>query len=496
MLGNVASGPHGRVQRDTTRRRLAGLVVIALLLHLPATPALAYFGLAQWALERPNKELAPIEEAKSIPISLVAEAALPPPEESEAAEPPPPKPEPQARPKPKPKPKAKRKPKPKPAPKPKPEAKAPKKKGKGKRGDPIGDPVALSGVAGKVVDGNARVRVLVFNDRLRKHKLAPKLGEILANIRQWRDFFGPSGINPVNDLDRILIAGPQLRDSSKLVVVVQHHVKRDRMRDAVAALVKGPPSGRWIDDAPFPAALAHADRAERIVALPDVGVAIIAPKTTQKQVLSIKPGLVFPAGRGQEIVTAYVKEPWRYTNRLFQVPKTIKWLRLVVFEGNDGGAIVRILAEDGSPELAKKHARQLTRDVNKATELDLVLWKERLVRRTRFVAKGKRLEAEIIVTRGQLRSIVDIAYEFLRPSPKRKKANSKLGSPKSASTDGAPAAAAPGKAAPKVRIGKKAVRVPRGAPARRKAPVRTKPAPPLRRGKPSKPAKPPKPPTQ
>ncbi len=463
--------------------------MIAFLLHLPATPALAYFGIAQWALERPkNAEVAPLEEAKSIPISLVPEAAPPPPEpeESEAAEPAPPTPEPKAKPKPKPKPKPK---KAKPKPKPKPEVKAPKKKGKGKRGDPIGDPVALSGVAGKVVDGNARVRVLVFNDRLRDHKLAPKIDQILANIRQWRDFFGPSGINPVKDLDRILIAGPQLRDSSKLVVVVQHHVEKDRMRGAVAALVKGPPAGRWIDDAPFPAALAHADRAERIVALPDANVAIIAPKTTQKQVLSIKPGLVFPDSLGQEIVTAYVKEPWRYAGRLFRVPKTIAWIRVAVFEGADGGAIVRLLAEDASPELAKKHARQLTRDVNRATEIDLVLWKERMVRRTRFVAKGKRLEAEIIATRGQLRSIVDIVYEFLKPPSRKKKTASpnsptlSSGTPPDSPTLGARAAPPEAGAVPESKPK-------RAAAGRREAPPSRKPAPPLKPGKATVPRKP------
>lgn len=458
-----------------------GLVVVALVLHLPATPALALLGLAQWALVRPKAPEVPLEEAKSIPISLVA-AALPPPPEPEraepekAAEPAPPPPKPKAKPKPKPKVAAN----PKPEPKPEPPA---EKRGKGKRGDPIGDPVALSGVAGKVADENARVRVLVFNDRLRAHTLAPKIDGILANIRQWRDFFGPSGINPVHDLDRILIAGPQLRDSSKLVVVVQHHVEKERMHGAVAALVKGPPKGRWIDGAPFPAAVAHADRAERIVALPDANVAIIAPTTTQEQVLSIKPGLAFPVGDGQEIVTAFVKEPWRYAGRFVKLPRSIEWMRIAVFEGADGGAIVRLLAEDASEADAQTNARQLTRDVNKATELDMVLWKERFVQKTRFVAKGKRLEAEIIVTRAQLRSIVDIAYEFVRPpsrpenptaglpsdspgSPDSPRLDSDTASPRLLGKPGAAAAAAPAR------------------PARAQRPVRPKPLPPLKAGTP------------
>lgn len=405
MLVRVASGSHPRVNSNTILRnrfRLAGFIAVALLLHLPATPAMALLGFASWAMTQPKLPPVPTEEANAIPISLTEEAPQPPPKRVT----PPPVPEPK-----------KDKPKPEPpkklAPKPKPPVAKPPPKRQTKPG--IADPVALSGKAGKVADENARVRLLVFNDRLRKHAMAKRVSAILSNIHQWKDFFGPSGLNPVEDLDRILIAGPQLRDSSQLVVVVQHHLPEARMKEAVDALVSGPPKGKWVEDAPFPTALAHADRAERLVAMPDDRITIVAPVGVREQVMGMKPGLLFPKTEGKEIVAGYIKSPWRSARRVFPMPKSIKWLRLAIYEGRDGGAVVKLVAEDESEAAAKRHATQLTRQVNKATEIDLVLWKERLVKKTKFVAKGKQLEASIVVTRAQLRTIMDLAYEFVRP---------------------------------------------------------------------------------
>ncbi|HEY8944614.1 MAG TPA: hypothetical protein VIM73_10150, partial [Polyangiaceae bacterium] len=59
-------------------------------------------------------------------------------------------------------------------------------------------PLAVAGGRG-VVDPNANVKVLIDTQRLRGHPLGARIGKMLGSVYQWRDFFGPTGIDPVKD---------------------------------------------------------------------------------------------------------------------------------------------------------------------------------------------------------------------------------------------------------------------------------------------------------
>src|SRR5688572_26239385 len=270
MLTGVEAPTTWRGSSDTSRRRLIWWILFSLLLHSPFTPLAALFGLVAFLRPADSESDEPVDPITAIPIDLLEDMGP-----AGGAPPKPADPEPVA-------PKeddsfkdlAVDEPKPEPRPKPKPERPAAdadggadpealasadggSEAGAAGTGSSIGDPVALSGAAGRIADANANVRLIVYTERIRNQPLGPRVGMLLSQAPQWRDFFGPAGLDPIKDVDRILIAGPQLRDSSQVVAVLKYNVSEGRMRQALDAIVqRDPANGGWLD-AGVPAATAR-----------------------------------------------------------------------------------------------------------------------------------------------------------------------------------------------------------------------------------------------
>ena len=83
-------------------------------------------------------------------------------------------------------------------------------------------------------------------NRVRASPLADSVERLLAALPDWRLLLSGSGINPVTDLDRLLIASPNLL-RSRLVLAGRHVHGRGFVREAVAALAKAhaKPPPRW-----------------------------------------------------------------------------------------------------------------------------------------------------------------------------------------------------------------------------------------------------------
>lgn len=369
ILQRVAIGPEWRGQRDTTQSRFFRVLAVSVLIHAPLTPVIGLLGLMGLLAGKPGDEPPPADPITAIPIDLVADErpSTPPPAETAKPEPQPeptnpapddpfaeikddddPPPEPVAK------------------PKPRPDAGAPDA-GPADAGTSIGDPVAMAGGAGKIVDANANVRLIVFNDRIRNHPLGARIGTLLGGAEQWKDFFGPTGLDPIKDVDRILIAGPQLRKSADVVAVLRVNVPNDKLRAAVDALVQRDAQGGWLD-AGVPAARLQADRAERLLVLPAPQILVMAPPSAEKHALSLGSGLKFPNPKGNEALTTFVVTPWRaFVGIPFEIPKSIKWVRMKITPTSDGGAVADLVAEDESPESAAKHAEELAAAIDKVT---------------------------------------------------------------------------------------------------------------------------------
>jgi hypothetical protein len=364
-LNLVDDSTQWRGHPDTSRRRLWTLLLLSALAHIPLTPLAALVGLLAFIGHAPDLPPAePLPAINAIPVDLIedeasAEAAEAAPQATKA------KPDEPAD-----KPRAELEPvEEKRRDAPKPDAEVAEKEPVEKPAGAIADPVSMAGSAAKLADANANVRLMIFTDRIRNHPLGDRIGKLLADANQWQDFFGKGGLDPIRDVDRILIAGPQLRDSSEVIAVLRHSASPDRLRSAVDTLVKRDPEGKWLDG-PVPAAKARADRAQRVFVIASSRIVVVSPPSAAENAIKQAPSLRFPEPKGSEALTTYVVTPWRaFIGVPFKVPKSIAWVRMRVTPTSDGGATADIVAKDGSAELAQQNAKQLTNDINRLTQL-------------------------------------------------------------------------------------------------------------------------------
>lgn len=294
-------------------------------------------------------------------------------------------------------------------------------------GELYADPMALAGKVAKVADSNANVRLFIFADVIRNHPLGPRVGSLLKRTPQWNDFFGTTDIDPIRDVDRVLIAGPQLRNSSQVVAVVQHHLPPAAIDAAFEQLVQR--KGEWIDRKAR-LARALADRAQRIFAAPNSAVVVVAPPQMEAQLRDLGKQMRFPQAGDDVALTAYVVTPHRVTRGTgIELPKSIKWVRLDLRPSADGGGVLKILAQDEDAEQAKTNAEFLQMMIDQVASVDLRRGgglgafasmllgssKVRMLEQARFVAKKKQIEGTIVATRAQLMNLADLLDAFLPP---------------------------------------------------------------------------------
>ena len=409
-------------------RRWWPWALVSVLLHVPFTPLLGVLGLLGWLLNQ-EPDIPEGPPITAIPIDIIEEpaeepappAAAPPPEPVAAPAPEGPKP---AAPKPPPKPSAQT------APSAAPSTPPPVPSGSAAPSEPgakIGDPVAMSGGAQRVVDPNANVRLIIDTEKLRSHPLGPRVGSILSRVHQWRDFMGPAALDPVRDIDRVLIVGPQLRRTGDVVAVIQHHHGQDNMHAAIDGLVQRDRSGgEWLPDSKVPVARASADRAERYFVLPSDRVVVVTPKSALAAAEKLGKARL-PALPGSQVATAYVATPHRaFIGMPVRVPQSILWARARVVPLENGGAQVDIEAEDQSPEQAAANAAELERQISAATQLDLGVLgallgarPTRFVERIQFRAEGKKILGELVLTQKQILQIFDFAEVLFVPPAAR-----------------------------------------------------------------------------
>jgi hypothetical protein len=426
---------HWRGQPDTSKRRLGWLVIASTVVHAPFTPLVALLGLFSWLTAKPP---APVEgpPITAIPVDLIeggeepGTPAPPPPPAPEAAAP--------AEPAPKPKPKPKREPADAGAPDSgAPDAEAPDAgpeadAGAGDAGVAQADggtpnPLAsLSGAAKKVVDADANVRLVIYPEKMRTHPLGARVGRMLRSIYQWRDFFGPSGLDPVRDVDRILVVGPELRDSSKVVAILKLNAPGDRVHDAIDAIVRADTEhGEWLD-AGVPAATAYADRAPRIFVMPSPNTVVVVPPSAKDAALKLPKNLSIRKAEGPEVLWGYAVTPWRPARMLrLDIPHSIQWAKVWVTPTGSGGATIDVEAEDENADAAERDAAQILGLINQnlamADAVSSILGgvlgfqAPKLLDKIDLHAEGSKIRGSATLTAGQLELVLGQLEPLLSP---------------------------------------------------------------------------------
>ncbi|MEM9731013.1 MAG: hypothetical protein AAF997_20745 [Myxococcota bacterium] len=97
-----------------------------------------------------------------------------------------------------------------------------KRRRKAQRGDAEELPVGPSTLAGPSrIPPGAQLALRIDIRRIRRSPLGPDVTNFLASVPDWQLLLDGSGIDPVQDLDRLLIASPNLQ-RSKLVLAGRH----------------------------------------------------------------------------------------------------------------------------------------------------------------------------------------------------------------------------------------------------------------------------------
>lgn len=272
---------------------------------------------------------------------------------------------------------------------------------------PIRDPVGISGKAGSIAGKDPNVSIVLAMDSIRTHPSGHELGPVFAVLPIWKHFFVGSGVDPVKDLDRILVAGPQFRDSSKVVAAVKLKMSDEKLKDVLEGIrSRATPAGTWESDRVM---LATVDGTLRVFVMQGNGMLLVVPDSLGDTARSLK-NAGFPNTKGEAIVI-FLKSPGKALRGLpFTIPGSLKWVRLAATLAADGSATVRIDCLDESTDAAAKSAELLTAGLEAATTSEVpVLGKVRMIDEIDFKAVGDHVQATIKLNPAQTRELAKIA---------------------------------------------------------------------------------------
>jgi hypothetical protein len=271
---------------------------------------------------------------------------------------------------------------------------------------PAADPVRLAGAAARLAPANPNVKVVFYPDRIRRHPLAAHFGPAVGRMPQWKAFFEGTGLDPVRDCDRVLLAGPQFRDSSRVVAVIRHNVPEAKMKAAIRAVSERSGARGGPIQARVPAFKGFADRADRVFVMPGPHLLVVSPPDGLEQALKMPASTGFPP-LGDRAVVTYIRTPANAFRGLpIDIPTSIEWMTFSATLTQDGGADLSLDAKDKDAASAAANAAKVTAEVERATVLDLGLLRRRLLDPVVFRAEGDRIRADTHLTEPQLRSVL------------------------------------------------------------------------------------------
>jgi hypothetical protein len=308
---------------------------------------------------------------------------------------------------------------------------------------PLSDPSVVAGVK-RVADPNANVRITLYTDKIRANPLGARIGPLLGSLYQWRDFFGPAGIDPIKDIDQIYIVGPQLRNSSNVVAILRHHLPPAKMHAALDLLVRADKQGgEWLD-AGVPVASAHADGAERRFVVANAQTVVVTPPSAYAAAAAAGKYLTLRPSKGPEAAMIYLATPSRaFLGLPIKVPESIRWARVRITPTAAGGATAEIEAEDENADTAAENAAYLTRTANALSQLNLGFLgsllgqsSHRFIEHVGFTSEGKMIRGTASITADQLQTALDMAGAFLSDRNTRRARPASSGRPAASSGPG------------------------------------------------------------
>lgn len=334
---------------DRSKKRLGLAFVLALLLHFPLTPGMSMLRLAHRLTQStPAPQAAPPQEVEVELAEAVRkeeqrrEAARVEPKAAEAgmqmaAEPSPQGPTPLAI-----------------APKSAPDKEGEKPKDlKRERVKPI----ALEGGATNKPSAKPGVTLGLWLGTLRDSPLGERLLGIAGCDREWKGFLD-QGVNPLRDLDGMLVVGPGLFDAAALTAAIRHSLAPERVHDVMAALVSASGErGRWLTP---DVASARVGRGQRVLLPQQKDLFFVTPPKSWQTLQRVKEPLSVPSAEGRTASLSLVKPNHTLQRLGITLPKRISELRLEVYANHDQSVDIKVELEATNSAAAREEAPRVT----------------------------------------------------------------------------------------------------------------------------------------
>jgi hypothetical protein len=199
--------------------------------------------------------------------------------------------------------------------------------------------VGLSGKLNEKIVGKPNVTLAVWFSQLRGSPAEALVAPLFACNAEWR-WFADRGVTPLRDLDGVMMTGPQLSDSSKLTVAVQHRLKSSEVQTVVASLVTASgPRGAFLEDDVARIVFQHKDR---VVFPHQTQMVFVAPPVGWESIRAMKGPLSLPPADGRAF-SLTLQNPSRPLKKLgLRMSDKLTEMKLDVFANPDGGADVQI----------------------------------------------------------------------------------------------------------------------------------------------------------
>jgi len=196
--------------------------------------------------------------------------------------------------------------------------------------------------------GKPAVTIGLWFSTLRGHLLEPKLGELLRCDSEWRAVLA-SGLDPVRDLEGVLIVGTSLDRPEQMTVAVEHRLPEERLRAVMDGWVtRSGPNGAWLER---DVARIRLGRSERVVFSQrhHPGTFFVAGRTGWEALHLARQPLGVPRAlsRGLSLVLRNPRAALAPTG--LSLPESIEELRLEIYPNPDQSVDLK-LELDRSPE--------------------------------------------------------------------------------------------------------------------------------------------------
>lgn len=265
--------------------------------------------------------------------------------------------------------------------------------------------------------GPNNITLIVNMAVIRAHPEGSKLGPILAAIPQWRAFLTSSAasgttLDPLHDLDWLLVMGPALDHTEKDAVYVHYSTEDvvvDKVIDSISkTYVHGGPVDVKVKG--VKAWKAYADGAERVFLRPRPHVAVIVPATHATQFAQVVSQSPFnPHMRPGEAVSLRAIHPG---GSISIIPQSISEMRLwIVPHTTDSGADV--YAEGDCPDAtsATDAAEKIKGEISRRNSIGVRLITSGLFNAVDVTTDGPMVKLHIPATKEQIDAILGLAAQ-------------------------------------------------------------------------------------